>query len=332
MKKTNIIFCGVWPEVKDYLKKNINLKNSIIKIYTDHNLPKKVDKNIEILSTFIETKVDKNTFEKMPNLKLVATMSTGFDHIDLNEASRRGITVVNVPSYGENTVAEQAMALILALSKKIYPGVQRVKNGSFDYKNLTGIDLKNKTIGVIGTGKIGAHLIRMALAFEMKVVAYDPFPNNELAKKFNFNYVDFESLLSQSDFISLHVPLNKDTQNLINHKNIKKIKSGACLINTARGGLIEPTALLSALKAKRLGGVGLDVMEEEDIMKKIKSAKTTKEKMIIKINKEIIKNERVLVTPHNAFNTTEALQRIMDTTINNIKNFLSGQTINEVKK
>jgi D-lactate dehydrogenase len=288
------------------------------------------------LATFIETPVSKTILDKLPHLKMIATMSTGFDHIDIVAAKARKIPVCNVPSYGENTVAEHAMALILALTRKIFPSVKRVKEDKFSYQGLCGMDLKGKTIGVVGTGHIGAHLIRMAKGFDLQVLAHDPFPNKDLAKKLGFEYTTLNKLLAQSDIVSLHVPLFKETYHLISQKNIKKMKKGAYLINTARGALVDPEALVWALENKQLAGAGLDVLEEENFLQReetiLTAHPTTKQIKTDLMNKIIIDHENTIVTPHNAFNSTEALQRIADTTIENIKNFLNGQVTNDVTK
>jgi D-lactate dehydrogenase len=266
---------------------------------------------------------------------MIAAMSTGYDHIDLKAAQEKNITVCNVPSYGEVTVAEHTMALILALTRKLFPSIKRVKEGVYDFHGLRGIDLQGKTLGVIGTGKIGVQVIKRAKAFDMHVVAYDPFPNKQAQREFDFTYTTLDKLLGSSDIITLHVPLLPTTQHLINKKNIGKIKKRAYLINTSRGALVEPEALVRALKSKQLAGAGLDVLEDEKLIQDeeqiINGTYSTSQMKTNLMNNLLIDHPHVIVTPHNAFNSTEALQRIVNTTIENIQAFCKGSVQNQIK-
>lgn len=280
----------------------------------------------EVLSCFITSKIDKNVLDKLPNLKLIATRSTGFDHIDMIETKKRGIKVMNVPSYGENTVAEHTFALILTLSRKIHQSYIRSKKNDFSIEGLMGFDLCGKTIGVIGCGKIGSHVIRIAKGFEMNVITYDPYKDKKIAQKLGFKYVSLSNLLKQADIISLHVPLCSETKHLINWKNINQIKKGALLINTARGGLVDTDALIKALDTHRLQGAALDVLEEENlIMEDIHLLRHnhkdyTRFKKIIK-NHRLLKRDNVIFTPHIAFFSQEAVDRITKTSMKNILGF-----------
>ncbi|OHA97700.1 MAG: hypothetical protein A3E02_01725 [Candidatus Zambryskibacteria bacterium RIFCSPHIGHO2_12_FULL_38_34] len=290
----------------------------------------------EVISVFVNHSIQKEDMDKMPNLKLITTRSTGFDHIDIVAAREKNIEVVYVPSYGENTVAEFAFALLLALSRKIPEAHEQVtKTGSFNQSNLRGFDLKGKTIGVIGTGRIGVRVIKMAKGFDMNVLAYDPFPKKGSDSELGFEYVGFEELLNKSDIISIHSSLSDSTRHMINEKSIKHIKKGAVLINTARGGLIETSALVNALKEEIISAAGIDVLEEEGDM-------IDEEKLLINphpnmeelknvlANHYLIDHPRVIITPHIAFNTDEAVKRILDTTIENISSFVNGQIKNKV--
>lgn len=335
MKKLQCQFFGVFPTMKDYIRSR--LSGFSISIATEEltdTTKKRLNRETEILGVFVGSKVDKAVFDALPNLKLIVTMSTGFDHTDIGEAKKRKIPVCNVPTYGENTVAEHAMALLLALSRKIVPSVKRVKEGSFNYEGLRGFDLKGRTLGVVGTGHIGAHVIRMARGFEMNIIAFDAFPNKELEKKLGFTYVPLEKLLSESDIVTLHVPLFKETAHLVNKDNIKIMKKGAYLINTARGGLVETEALVWAIETGRLAGAGLDVMEgEEDLQHPdhlLFERHSAEEIKIALMSNILIDHPNVIITPHNAFNSIEALQRIMDVTIGNIKAFATGSPTNDV--
>jgi len=296
----------------------------------------KKHKNLEAIAVFVHSVVNKEIIRKLPKLKLVTTMSTGFDHIDLEECKKRKIAVCNVPVYGENTVAEHAFALILALSRKIVDCVERTKHGSFELKGLRGFDLMGKTIGVIGGGNIGQHVIRMAKGFEMNVLVFDLYKDSKLAKKMGFQYASMEKLLKESEIVTLHVPYNKHTHHLINKEKLALMKKNAFLINTSRGGIIDTDALVNALKKKKIAGAGLDVLEEEtelieetQLLKK-EFTKNYDLKTVVE-NHILLEMPNVIITPHNAFNTNEALMRILDTTIKNIKMYKSGRKINLVK-
>ncbi len=291
--------------------------------------------DVEVVSPFIYSKLTADVLATLPKLKLVTTRSTGFDHIDVAECARRGITVCNVPAYGENTVAEHTFALILALSRKVHEAFVRVRAGNYSLDGLRGFDLKGKTIGVVGAGRIGLHVIRIARGFGMKVVAFDMKQDGFWAEVLGFEYAPMEELLSRSDIITLHAPYNKHTHHLINPGNIGKIKRGAVLINTARGGLVDTNALLQALDDGILAGAGLDVLEgEEAVLEEsaLLGDKTNPELLRRAIqNHVILKKPNVVFTPHNAFNSQEALQRILDTTAANIAAFAAGQPQNVVR-
>lgn len=288
----------------------------------------------EVVSVFIYSKLDAATIEKLPQLKLITTRSMGFDHIDQAAAAARQITVCNVPSYGERTVAEHAFALILALSRNLMAAYERTEKSNFDYHGLTGIDLQGKTIGIIGGGRIGLNVARIAKnGFEMNVIVSDPRPNPELAAQIGFSYVSVEELLQKSDVISLHAPYMPATHHLINENNITLIKKGAILINTARGALIDTKALLMALEKGIVAGAGLDVLEEECAIKEetelmSKNLPAHCDLNTILRNHLLIARNDVIITPHIAFNSKEALDKILHTTADNIISFASGQPIN----
>ncbi len=298
------------------------------------------DPHAEALSIFITTKIGAAELDRFPNLKLIATRSTGFDHIDLAETQKRGITVTTVPSYGVNTVAEFAFALILALSRRICEASERVRaTGSFSQEGLRGFDLAGKTIGVVGTGHIGVHAIQMAKGFAMNVLAFDAFQKEGLDKELGFTYVPFKELLNKSDIVTLHVPYNPHTHHLINKDNIHEFKRGAYLINTARGAVVETEALVQGLMDKTLAGAGLDVLEEEGDMQdeaRLFSLPHPQEEELktALANHYLIDHPRVLVTAHIAFDTQEAVERILDTAVENITSFGKGtpQNVLEPKK
>lgn len=328
MKDLRVAFFGVKSWERPIIEREIiNLPVTGVGIF-EQELQDAIDlaKNYEVISVFIYSRVDRAVLEKLPNLKMVATRSTGMDHIDVSECKKRKIEVANVPVYGSNTVAEYAMALLLAVAKRIVTGHQAVENGEFSPEGLTGVDLEGKTLGVIGVGKIGQNMIRFAKGFRMKVLGVERTPDPAFAKKLGFKYADLETCLKESDFVSLHVPALPETYHLINRKNIKLMKPGSYLINTSRGAVVETEAIIWALNNKILAGAGLDVTEEEDKVENISmvlSSKPTKDDLQEVLTYHLLRDrDDVVFTPHNAFNTVEAIERIVKTTIENINAFL----------
>lgn len=322
----------------DYLKNKLkDLQNVNIEFHNcpldDELLPK--ISNTNVLAIFIYSQINKEVIDKLPNLEYITTMSTGYDHIDTKECAKRNILVSNVPRYGENTVAEHTFALILALARKIPQSLEKVRRYDFSLDGLRGFDLKGKTIGIVGLGSIGQHVAKIAKGFEMKVIAYDPAKSLDFARSLEVELTSFQDLLTRSDIISLHAPYNQSTHHIINQQNIHLIKKGAYLINTARGGLVETQALVKALDQGLLAGAGLDVLEEELAIKEEKEllCQTSKNPETLNTllqNHILIQDPRVIITPHNAFNSKEALQRILDTTAENIKNYILGNLINQI--
>ncbi len=331
-----IAFFELEPWEKEYLLKN--LKDCDMQFIDDHLNEKNINqiKDVDAVGIFIYSAVNRKILDKLPNLKLITTLSTGFDHIDLKECKKRKIAVCNVPHYGENTVAEHTFALILNLTRMMHKAYERTIRGDFSIGGLRGIDLQGKTIGVIGVGNIGQHVIRIAKGFEMKVIAFDKFKNLKLAKRLGFKHVSLDYLLKNSDIITLHVPYGKATHHLISKNAISKMKKGALLINTARGGIVDTTALLGGLQSGKIAGAGLDVLEGECFIreeKQILSRHFLKEcdlKTVLQ-NHILLRQPNVIITPHNAFNSWEALHRILDTTILNINSFLKKKPVNVVK-
>jgi len=280
------------------------------------------DRGFEIAGVFMDSPVSAAVIDGLPDLKFITTLSTGFDHIDLQAAAAKGIPVSSVPAYGEVTVAEFAFALILALSRKIPASRDRVRvEKKFTTDGLTGFDLAGKTLGVVGAGRIGKHAVTMGRGFGMNVIAFDVIHDDAFAAQTGMSYVSLEELLAKSDVITIHCPYMPSTHHLINANNIGLVKKGAYLVNTARGAVVETPALLGALKSGQLAGAGLDVIEGEEDMKKGNLGAL----------EEFLAMPNVIVTPHNAFNTNEAFVRILDTTIDNIVAYLQGSPINVVK-
>ena len=330
-----IAFYEVEDWEKEFLKKKLN--GHILKFSNEKlSLEKSPEiKDFDAVSVFIYSKIDEQIIGEIPNLKFISTRSTGFDHIDMETSKKKGITVCNVPSYGENTVAEHTFALILSLSRHLCKACIRRFEQNFSIEGLEGFDLKGKTIGVIGTGQIGLHVIRIAKGFGMNVVAYDVRQNKLLSEVLGFEYVTLEDLLASSDVITLHVPYMKATHHLMNKDTFKLVKKGAILINTARGSIVDTEALIEALDNKILAGAGLDVFEGEEVIKEEKQLlyEPKNLEVLASLVKDhiLLSKDNVVFTPHIAFYSKEALERILETTVENIAAFFSGKPQNVVQ-
>ncbi len=289
---------------------------------------------VEVLSTFIYSGVSADVIAALPALRLIATRSTGFDHVDLEACAARGIVVSNVPSYGENTVAEHTFALMLALSRKIPESYARVRGGNYSLEGLTGFDLKGKTLGVVGAGKIGLHVIKIARGFGMAVLAYDSMRNSFLADLLGYSYVPIEELLATSDVVTLHMPFSQNLYHFMDREKFARMKQGALFINTARGRLVDTNALLHALESGHLAGAGLDVVEGEELISEERQLLDEQENLerlqAVLRTHVLFRRENVIFTPHNAFNSREALRRILDTTGENILAWRDARPINVV--
>lgn len=338
-KKKSVVqaFLSLTPDLRTYLRTqsrgiDLRLTKESVSKETDLSL---LDPNTAILAVFVDSDVSKKVITALPNLRAIITLSTGYDHIDIRAAKQRNIAVCNVPTYGEDTVAEYAIGLMLTLSRQLYPAIKSVKEGHFSHEAFRGFDLAGKTIGVVGTGRIGARVIEMLHGFHVRIICHDPCPNKTLMSTFpDIRYVPFSTLCKESDVITLHAPLCKETTHIIDKTAIKKMKPGVCIVNTARGGLIDSKALLWGLETNHVGSAALDVLEEEhlleDPMLLLGSFEEKKKVVASLVNTMLIDHPRVIVTPHNAFHTTEALKRIIDTSIDNMKSVLDGSPKNDV--
>lgn len=328
-----IAFFEINEEEKKIIKKEF--KNHTLFFYekTIQEVDLKLLKNIDIISVFIHSKLNKKVLENLNNLKLILTRSTGFNHIDLDYCSKNKIIVGNVPSYGENTVAEHTFALILNLARKVHLSYLRTTHDNFSIEGLRGFDLKGKNIGVLGVGHIGLNVIKISKGFGMNVKAFDIHQNNILSEVLNFEYTTIEKILKNCDIISLHLPLNDKTKHIINSKTLKLIKKSAIIINTSRGELIDTPALYTALKNNEIGGAGLDVIEGEELI--AHEDELLNNKLYLKNAKQILLNKQpfslnnVIFTPHNAFNSQEAINRILETTIKNLSLYLKTKKIED---
>lgn len=329
-----IVFFEVENWEENYINSNLSGYNPVL---TNEKLDETTIlkyHEAEIISTFIYSKLNREVLEKLPNLKFIATRSTGFDHIDLNYCKEKNIKISNVPTYGAHTVSEHTFALILAISRKLVPSIEQAKKGDFSSENLQGFDLFGKTLGIIGTGNIGKNVAEIGLSFGMKVLAFSRTVSNELVSK-GVRYVTLDGLLANSDIVTLHLPHTKETEHIINMQNIQKFKKGAVLINTARGALIETQAIAEGLEKGYLSAAGLDVLEEEAHLREEKEFLSSEylAKVDIKtalLNHVLLTRDDVLITPHNAFNSKEAVEEILETTVLNIEEFIKGNPQNLV--
>jgi D-lactate dehydrogenase len=284
----------------------------------------------EGVCVFVNDKIDKKTVENLSQngIELIALRCAGFNNIDLEATKANNIKVVRVPAYSPQAVAEHAVALILTLNRKTHKVYNRVRESNFSLENLTGFNLFGKTIGVIGTGQIGAVFCQIMIGFGCKVIAYDVKESEELKSK-GVDYQSLDKILSNSDIISLHCPLTPETQHIFDNIAFSKIKKGAMLINTSRGGLIKTLDVIEALKTGKLGFLGIDVYEQEgNLFFKDLSESIIQDDLI----QRLISFPNVLITPHQGFFTEEALTQIAIITMKNIDDFEDGLTlINEVK-
>lgn len=284
----------------------------------------------EAVCVFVSDKIDRNVIVKLDKLgvKLIDLRSTGFNNIDIGAAVEQQIKVFRVPAYSPQAVAEHAVALILTLNRKTHKSYNRVREGNFSVENLMGFNLFGKTIGVIGTGKIGATFCQIMQGFGCKIVAYDIQESDNLKEK-GVVYKSLVEVLEEADIVSLHCPLTPETSQMINTTTLSKMKEGAMLINTSRGGLIKTSHVIEVLKSGHLGYLGIDVYEqEENLFFKDLSESIIQDDMI----ERLMSFHNVLITPHQGFFTKEAMNQIATTTIKNFSDFENGlPSDNEVK-
>jgi D-lactate dehydrogenase len=282
------------------------------------------------VSVFVDDVVDGDVLKHLSagGTKLVATRSTGFNHIDVRAAEALGVRVVRVADYSPNSVAEFAVGLLLALNRKIPRAYNRTREGNFELDGLMGFDLVGRTVALIGTGKIGTVFARIMAGFGCKVIGFDVHHSPEF-EKIGGCYAGAEEILAEADIISLHCPLTPQTHHIVNARTLARVKRGALLINTSRGGLVDTEAAIEALKSGRLGGMALDVYEEEAglFFKDLSSTVITDD-----IIQRLVSFPNVIVTGHQAFFTREAIGTILETTLVSISDFAAGRSLaNEIK-
>ncbi len=277
------------------------------------------------ICTFVNDTLDDATLSILAagGTRLIALRCAGFNQVDITAASRLGITVVRVPAYSPHAVAEHSVGLILTLNRKFHRAYARVRENNFRLSGLEGFDLYGKQVGVIGTGRIGCVFAQIMLGFGCKVSAYDPLSQNSDLISRGISYVTLEELLAQSDILSLHCPLTPQSHYLINEQSLQRMKPGAMLINTSRGGLIDTAAVVNALKSHQLGALGLDVYEQEGDLFFSDLSNTVIDDDVFQ---RLLTFPNVVITGHQAFFTREALDAIANTTLSNISDFATGAT------
>lgn len=330
---TRIAFFGAKSYDKESFDKTNEAFGFDIRYYKGHLTAESavLAKGAEAVCIFVNDTADAAVIHalKEQQVPLIALRCAGFNNVDLEAATRDGITVVRVPAYSPYAVAEHAVALMLSLNRKIHRAYWRTRDGNFSLHGLMGFDMHGKTAGIIGTGKIAKILIRILQGFGMRVLGYDPYPDEAFAKETGMTYVTLDELYGRSDIISLHCPLTEQTRYMINEDSIGRMKPGVILINTGRGQLIHTNALIEGLKEKRIGAAGLDVYEEEgEYFYEDKSDKIIDDDTLARL----LSFNNVIVTSHQGFFTREALANIAETTLSNIRDYVEGKPlVNEVK-
>lgn len=306
--------------------------NKINKDYEIHYFESKLSaktvvlaKDMDAVCVFVNDEVDKEVLDKLNEygIHILALRCAGYNNVDIKAAYKK-VHIVSVPAYSPYAVAEHAMALLLTLNRRIHKAYLRTRDFNFNIQGLTGFDLHGKTVGVIGTGKIGMVFIDICKGFGMNVLAYDPYPRDNV----DFKYVSIDELVSNSDIISLHCPLTNDTRHIINEDIINKMKNNAILINTSRGALVDSLALLNGLKEKRIKGAALDVYEEEaNIFFEDNSSNIIQDDIL----SLLISLPNVIITSHQGYLTNEALENIAETTLKNINAYFNDEELkNEI--
>lgn len=277
----------------------------------------------DAVCVFVNDNVNADTVERLAGLgvKMVALRCAGFNNVDLKACQEHGIDVVHVPAYSPNSVAEHAIALMMALNRRVHRAWSRVREGNFSLNNLVGMEMNGKTAGVIGMGRIGRCAAQILAGFGCRVLVYARRRLPEIEAMPGVEYADMDTVLSESDIISLHLPLTPETHYMINTEAIEKMKTGVMLINTSRGGLIDTVALIDGLKSGKIGCAGLDVYEEESNYFFEDRSHTIIDDDVLA---RLISFNNVIITSHQAFLTDEALSNIADTTFDNLEEFVAG--------
>ena len=331
MEKTRIIFFDIKDYDKEFFKKyskDYDFEMTFLQVRLSEETAH-LTKGYDVVCAFTNDDINKETIDLISEngIKLLAMRCAGFNNVSLKDIHNR-FKVVRVPAYSPHAIAEYTVGLILAINRKIHKAYVRTREGNFSINGLMGIDLYQKTAGIIGTGKIGQILIKMLKGFDMNVIAYDPFPNQKIAGELGFKYVSLDELYAEADVISLNCPLTKETKYMINRRSMLKMKDGVMIVNTGRGALIDSVDLVEALKDKKVGAAALDVYEEEEeYFFEDKSSQVIEDDILGRL----LSFHNVLMSSHQAYFTEEAVEAITVTTLNNIKAFVEGkELLNEV--
>jgi D-lactate dehydrogenase len=301
--------------------------------YFDFNLTEQTAKNAvgaDAVCIFVNDDANRAVLQELAslNIRILALRCAGFNNVDLEAAAELGITVVRVPAYSPEAIAEHAVGMMLSLNRRIHRAYQRTRDANFSLEGLTGFNMHNRTAGIIGTGKIGLATLRILKGFGMKLLAYDPYPNQAVLD-LGAEYVDLVTLYANSNVISLHCPLTADNHHLLNETAFAQMKDGVMIINTSRGALVDSAAAINALKQGKIGALGMDVYENErDLFFEDKSNDVIQDDIFRRLSS----CHNVLFTGHQAFLTEEALISISETTLHNIKDVASGnECVNQIK-
>ena len=320
---------------KNYFKEN-ELENFDINFYreslnkdTVSRLPREDLDNAMIISVFIESELDEKVINSFKNLRIISTRSTGVEHINQKAAEAKNIAVVNVEAYGSKSVAQYTFGLILALVRRIVPASKYIQDKQHSCTDFIGRDISKLTLGVIGTGSIGAAVCKIAKFFGMNVIAYDLKEKKEFTESFDIKYVDFETILKQSDIITLHLPYTGNNYHMFSDEQFNLMKNSAYLINTSRGEIVSTTSLYDAITKGKIKGAALDVLECEDMNFKCSrmsdiTGGSLQCYLEAKALEELVKLPDVIVTPHIAYETQEAIDYILDVTFIAISDIIQG--------
>jgi D-lactate dehydrogenase len=338
-----LYFVSTEPEEREFFAKRLAPWNPVF-VRELEDLPD----DVEVLSIFIYDGIDEAFLARHPRLRFIASRSSSVDHLDLKACARRGVEVAGIPKYDGNSVAEHTFALLLAVARRFRASTTLRQHGDFSHAELRGFELRGKTLGLIGVGRIGVRVAELARAFGMKVIAYDPRPNAAHARQKGFRYLSLDSVLARAEILSLHAALTEGTRHLINAATLAKCREGVVIINTARGALIDTAALVAALESGHVGGAGIDVLEDERVLRRdaknvlateiaarvhgtgkdeSPERKAERKRQITSIysSNSLLERPEVVFTPHIAFNTTETVDAIAGQSADNIERFLRKQ-------
>ena len=330
----NIIFYDFRDAEEEYFKHHPNDDFDIKFIKSALNDNTEVDEydsaETSIISIFMTSQITSTVLDKFKNLRIIATRTTGYDHIDIDECAKRNIRVLNVEHYGKSSVTEFTIGMMITLIRNVVPAVRDMRSENINTQNYIGRDLKALKLGVIGTGAIGSSVCKVCRSFGMEILANDKQKNPDITGI--VEYVDFQTLLKNADIITLHIPYTKEAYHMIGDNEFSEMKNGVYLINTARGELVDTAALYNALEKNKIAGCALDVQECENIIvnndENLVSIINKTDKNCIQkavITQKLAESDRVIMTPHIAYNTVDAINTILDVTFSNIRDSLKGE-------